>query len=335
MQPELQLAELRRVHALLRPHVVETPSREWEGGSIARLLGKGASVAVKLELFQRTGTFKARGALNTMLSLDESARARGVTAVSAGNHAVATAWAAQRLGIGAKILMPQSANPYRVQLTRELGAEIVFAPSHHAMFEMVKDLQEREGRTFVHPFEGPLAVQGSAGAGLEFAAQVAPVDVMILPVGGGGLCAGFAAAVKQSWPAVTVYGVEPAGANAMYRSFRSGKPESLDSMSTIADSLAPPRAEPWTFAACRELVEDIVLVEDRELRAAMHEIFYGLKLAVEPAGAAATAALLGPLRGRCVGKRVGIIVCGANIDSESYCRLLEQARQETGPAGGD
>jgi threonine dehydratase len=267
-----------------------------------------------------------------MLNLDAAQRARGVTAVSAGNHAVATAWAAQQLGINAKILMPQGANPYRLALARSFGAEIVIAPSHHAMFEMVKVLQEQEGRYFVHPFEGALPVQGSASAGLEFAEQVEPVDVMILPVGGGGLCAGFAAAIRQRWPAVTIYGVEPEGANAMYRSFRSGKAEVLESMSSIADSLSPPRAEPWTFAACRELVEDIVLVDDSMLRDAMLEIFYGLKLAVEPAGAATTAALLGPLRERCEGKRVGLIVCGANMDAEGYCRHISQAMADRAAA---
>jgi threonine dehydratase len=325
MHAELGIAELERVRAGIAPYIVQTPSRRWEGGSLADRIGAGTVVEVKLELFQRTGTFKARGAINTMLNLDAAQRARGVTAVSAGNHAVATAWAAQQLGINAKILMPQGANPYRLALARSFGAEIVIAPSHHAMFEMVKVLQEQEGRYFVHPFEGALPVQGSASAGLEFAEQVEPVDVMILPVGGGGLCAGFAAAIRQRWPAVTIYGVEPEGANAMYRSFRSGKAEVLESMSSIADSLSPPRAEPWTFAACRELVEDIVLVDDSMLRDAMLEIFYGLKLAVEPAGAATTAALLGPLHKRCAGKRVGLIVCGANMDAEGYCRHISQA----------
>ena len=325
MHADLRLAELERVRTQIAPWIVETPSRRWEDSSLAARLGAGTVVEVKLELFQRTGTFKARGAINTLLNLDSAQRARGITAVSAGNHAVATAWAAQQLGIHAKILMPQSANPYRLALARSFGAEIVIAPSHHAMFEMVKVLQEQEGRYFVHPFEGPLPVQGSASAGLEFTEQTEPVDVMILPVGGGGLCAGFAAAIRQHWPDVTIYGVEPEGANAMYRSFRSGKAEVLESMNSIADSLSPPRAEPWTFAACRELVEDIVLVDDTMLRDAMLEIFYGLKLAVEPAGAATTAALLGPLRERCAGKRVGLIVCGANMDAEGYCRHITQA----------
>lgn len=329
MRDELRLEVLREVRERLRPMIAQTPVWNWTGDELKSRL-EGGEVAVKLELFQHTGTFKARGALNVMLHLNEEQRARGVTAVSAGNHAVATAWAARRLGVTAKILMPKSANPYRVELTRRFGAEIVFAESHHAMFEMVKEVQAAEGRTFVHPFEGPNTVQGTATAGLEFVEQTTPVDVMILPIGGGGLCAGFATALKQVWPQVKVYGVEPVGANSMYRSFESGKPEALDAMHTIADSLAPPRAEPYTFARCREVVDEIVLVDDDQLRDAMLTVFYGLKLAVEPAGAATTAAMLGPLRERCAGKRVGIIVCGANIDPESYCRLIAEARSRRG-----
>lgn len=329
MRDELRLEVLREVRERLRPMIAQTPVWNWTGDELKSRL-EGGEVAVKLELFQHTGTFKARGALNVMLHLNEEQRARGVTAVSAGNHAVATAWAARRLGVTAKILMPKSANPYRVELTRRFGAEIVFAESHHAMFEMVKEVQAAEGRTFVHPFEGPNTVQGTATAGLEFVEQTTPVDVMILPIGGGGLCAGFATALKQVWPQVKVYGVEPVGANSMYRSFQSGKPEALDAMHTIADSLAPPRAEPYTFARCREVVDEIVLVDDDQLRDAMLTVFYGLKLAVEPAGAATTAAMLGPLRERCAGKRVGIIVCGANIDPESYCRLIAEARSRRG-----
>ena len=323
MQPELDIAQLERVSALLRDHVVETPTVIWH--ELGDRLGQGTCVLAKLELLQHTGTFKARGALNTILHLDADARARGVTAVSAGNHAVATAWAARRVGVSAKILMPQSANAMRVELTRRMGAEIVFAPSHHAMFEMVTDIQRNEGRTFVHPFEGPRAVQGSAMVGLEFAAQAGGLDVVIVAVGGGGLCAGVAAAMRQLSPQTEVHGVEPFGADSMYRSFRSGQAEKLESMSTIADSLAPPRAEPWTFAVCRELVEDIQRVDDDAMCDALLEIFLGLKLAVEPAGAAAAAALLGPLRERCIGRRVGIVICGANIDATTYASLLARA----------
>ena len=322
--PLLALDHLEAARARLASHIRVTPTWEWSPDLLQERARAPASVVFKLELFQHTGTFKVRASLNAMLMMDEDQRRRGVTAVSAGNHAVATAWAAARLGIDAKILMPKTANPFRVELTRSSGADIIFADSHHAMFEMVREIEADEGRTFIHPFEGPACVQGNATCGLEFVEQTAPVDVMVLPVGGGGLCTGFAAALRHFWPQVTIYGVEPAGADSMSQSFRSGKAEKLSAMNTIADSLAPPQAEPWTFARCRELVDDIVTVTDSEMRAAMRVLFSEMKLAVEPAGAAATAGMLGPLRTRCEGKRVGIMVCGSNIDAGSYTRLLRQ-----------
>ncbi len=145
---------------------------------------------------------------------------------------------------------------------------------------------------------------------------------MILPIGGGGLCGGFGAALKQIWPDIKIYGVEPEGANSMYLSFQQGKPVTLDQIDTIADSLAPPKAEPYTFSVCRRFVDDIVLVSNDQLKAAMRHLFYGLKLAVEPAGAAATAGLLGPLKEKIKGQRVGIIACGTNIDIEDFYRLV-------------
>ena len=277
---------------------------------------------IKLELLQVTGTFKPRGALNVILNLGQEQRNRGVTAVSAGNHAIATAYAAKAVGTSAKVVMTQNANPLRMQLARELGAEIILADNPLDAFDRVKIIEQEEGRTFIHPFEGPLTLQGTGTAGLEFAHQVPPLDAMILPIGGGGLCGGFGAALKQIWPDIKIYGVEPEGANSMYLSFQQGKPVTLDQIDTIADSLAPPKAEPYTFSVCRRFVDDIVLVSNDQLKAAMRHLFYGLKLAVEPAGAAATAGLLGPLKEKIKGQRVGIIACGTNIDIEDFYRLV-------------
>ncbi|HEY5676575.1 MAG TPA: pyridoxal-phosphate dependent enzyme, partial [Myxococcales bacterium] len=137
-------------------------------------------------------------------------------------------------------------------------------------------------------------------------------------IGGGGLCAGVAAAVKQLAPQVRIFGVEPEGADTMHRSFRSGQPEGIDKVRTIADSLGAPHAAPYSFALCRRFVDELVLVNDDQLRDAMKLIFRGAKLAVEPAGAAATAALCGPLREKLAGKQVAVIVCGANIDAQGY-----------------
>jgi threonine dehydratase len=277
---------------------------------------------VKLELFQRTGTFKARGAMNVMMNLTPEQLAKGIVAVSAGNHAIAAAYCARQMGTSARIFMPKFARKLRIERARSYGAEIILCDTQSEMFERAERAQEEDGRTFVHPFEGPLTVQGTATAGLEFTDQVPPLDAMILPIGGGGLCAGFASAIKQVWPSVKVYGVEPEGANTMSMSLSAGHPISKESVKTIADSLAPPRSEPYTFSVCKEVLDDLVLVSDEAMREAMRSLFLDLKLAVEPAGAATTAALCGPLKDKLIGMRVGVITCGANIGIEDFCELV-------------
>jgi len=177
----------------------------------------------------------------------------------------------------------------------------------------------------VHPFEGPDVAQGAGTLGLEFAEQVEGLDAVIIAIGGGGLCGGSAAAIKQSAPQCKVYGVEPEGANSMQRSFQAGEPVTLASISTIADSLAPPMALPYSFAACRRYVDEIVTVSDAEIRGGMLALYEDLKLAVEPAAGAATAALLGPLASRLAGQKVGVVVCGSIIDIESFSNHIRLA----------
>jgi threonine dehydratase len=257
-----------------------------------------------------------------MLDLPPDALARGVTAVSAGNHAMAVGYAARALGTTAKVVMPRTASPARIEGSRAYGAEVVLVEDVHAAFAKVKEIEAQEGRTFIHPFEGPLTALGTATLGLELLAQAPDLDAVIVPIGGGGLCAGVAAAVKQASPRTLVFGVEPEGADSMHRSFRAGKPESIDKVRTIADSLGAPYAAPYSFALCKRFVDDLALVTDDQLRAAMGLLFRSAKLAVEPAGAAATAALCGPLRERLAGKKVGVIVCGANIDAATFAKHL-------------
>lgn len=328
MRDELKLEAIIATRQRLGDRIVETPSLRWQGTELQRVIGDDTEVYVKLELFQRTGTFKPRGAMNVMLQLSREQLERGITAVSAGNHAIAAAYCAHQLGTSAKIFMPKVAKPLRIARARAYGPELIFCETQSEMFELAEKAREEEGRTFVHPFEGPLTVQGTATAGLEFTRQVPPLDVMILPIGGGGLCAGFASALKQAWPEITIYGVEPEGANTMSLSFARGAPVVKESVQTIADSLAPPRAEPYTFSICREMVDKIVLVSDQQLREAMRTIFYDLKLAVEPAGAATTAALCGPLRESTRGARVGVITCGANIAIPDFCQLAGEPQVE-------
>jgi len=323
MIASLTLDEIRAARQQLGDRVVTTPVHEWEGSLRAEMLGAQTRVFLKLELLQRTGTFKARGALLNMLRLTPEELARGVTAISAGNHAVAVAYAAQSLGVNAKVVMIKTANALRVELCRKYGAEIEFADNAHAGFERVKQVEAEEGRAFIHPFEGMRTALGTATLGLEFCEQVAPLDAVIVPIGGGGLCAGVASAVKLSWPDCAVYGVEPTGADSMKRSLAAGEPRSIERVATIADSLGAPYAAPITFELCRRTVEDVVLVSDDELRAAMRLMLREVKLAVEPAGASAMAALVGPLREKLRGRRVGLIVCGSNIDAATYAQLIQ------------
>jgi threonine dehydratase len=302
--------------------VVTTPVRLWEDRALARLVGPDTRVVLKEELFQRTGSFKPRGALAVMQDLSPEALARGITAVSAGNHALAVAYAAAVLRTSAKVVMPRSANPFRVQGCRELGATVELVDDVHKAFARVREIEQVEGRTFVHPFEGPLTALGTATLGLELIEQAGELDAVVVPIGGGGLCAGVAAAVKLASPRTQVLGVEPEGADSMRRSFAAGSPQSIDAVRTIADSLGAPHAAPYSFALCRRYVDDLVLVDDDALRRAMYLLFASAKLAVEPAGAAATAAMCGPLLERLRGKRVGVIVCGANIDHATFAAQL-------------
>ncbi|WP_129780941.1 threonine/serine dehydratase [Peristeroidobacter soli] len=314
----LSLADIEATQRLISQHVTRTPVFDWRGREIEARVAPDTRVNLKLELFQHSGSFKARGALSVMLRLPPDALARGVTAVSAGNHAIATAFAARQLGISAKVVMIATANPARVASARAYGAEVLLAPDGKTAFEWVERIAADEGRTFVHPFDGPFTALGTATLGLEWLQQAGQLDAVIVPIGGGGLCGGVASAVKLLQPTCKVYGVEPRGAATMHRSFAENAPVTHATNSTIADSLAPPFALPYSYQLCRANVDEIVLVDDDELRETMALLFRAMKLAVEPAGAAASAALIGPLRERLAGSRVGVLVCGANIDMASF-----------------
>ena len=315
------LDTIRAARERLGERVRETPVWQWRGDAIDDAAGAGIEVFLKLELFQYTGTFKARGALLNAMALSDDAKQRGVTAVSAGNHAIAVAFAARAVGTTAKVVMPRTANPARVALCRTYGAEVVLTDDVFAAFAEVKRIEQDEGRTFIHPFEGEITVLGTATVGYELCNQVENLDAVIVPVGGGGLIAGIACAVKQMQPRCKVYGVEPEGADSMSRSFAAGAPQKLERVDTIADSLAAPYALPYSFGVARQFVDEMVAIPDAAMQRAMALLFTDMKLAVEPAGGAATAALCGPLCERLDGKRVALVVCGTNIDRATFARL--------------
>ncbi|MCH6549895.1 MAG: threonine/serine dehydratase [Proteobacteria bacterium] len=309
---------VRVLHERLQEWLIRTPVLRCR--SLEDHLGEAFEIHAKLEFLQRTGTFKPRGALSVMLGLDAQQKEAGVTAVSAGNHAIATAFAARAIGTSAKVVMMMNANPLRVERCRDFGAEVVLADDVHSAFEVAEEIQNKEGRFFVHPFEGSDVVLGTATVGLEICEQVPDLDVVIVPIGGGGLCAGISSAVKQLKPRCEVIGVEPVGADSMHRSFASGKPESIEKVATIADSLGAPFALPISYELCKENVDELVLVSDDELKDTMGLLFRELKIAVEPACVASTAALIGPLSGRFAGKKVVTVMCGSNIDWQTFAR---------------
>ena len=321
------LADVEATAARIAPHVVRTPAVPYPGLELEDLGPADARVFLKLELLQRTGSFKVRGALANVMALDTAARARGVVAVSAGNHALAVAHAARVLGTHAKVVMPRSASPARVARCRRLGAEVVLEADVHAAFARAEAIRDGEGRTFVHPFEGPHTVAGTGTVGLEILEDVPEADAVVVPIGGGGLAAGVALAVRSRRPEVRVFGVEPTGADTMARSLAAGRPVAIDRVDTIADSLGAPHAAPLTFGLCRDHLEAVVRVDDDALCAAMALLARDAKLAVEPAGAAATAAILGPLRERLAGSTVVLVVCGANLDANTFCRLVARGER--------
>lgn len=310
------VAEITSLRDRLGERVVRTPLLRC--GALEEIAGEGTTIYAKLEVLQHTGTFKARGALAVMNGLEPEQLDAGVTAVSAGNHAIATAYAARAVGTSAKIVMLGTASPARMEACRAFGAELVLTDDIHQAFDLAETIQKNEGRIFVHPFEGPGIATGTGTIGLEICEQCEHFDTVVVPVGGGGLIGGISNAVKQLRPDSEVIGVEPAGADTMHRSFAAGRPESIDRVSTIADSLGAPFALPYSFELCRANVDQLVRVQDEELRRSMGLLFEKMKLAVEPACAAATAALFGPLRETLRGKAVVLIFCGSNIDWKTY-----------------
>ncbi len=320
--PEITPAEIEGARARLAGRIIDTPVVRLGQEAVVRLLPEGCEATTKLELFQHAGSFKARGALLAVEARAAAARAAGVVAASGGNHAMAVSWAAREAGLGAVITMPATADPVRIDFCRTMGAEVHLCAGFHEAFAEMDRIAAAEGRTVLHPFEAPAMVLGGATCGAEFAEQCAGLEVVILPVGGGGLIAGMAAAFKAAVPGIEVIGVEPMGADALARSFEAGRPVRLERAQTIADSLAAPMALPGSFALARRYVDAVVRVEDDELRAAMRAMIAGLKLMAEPACAASLAGLLGPLHATCRGKRVGLIACGSNIGPGRFAELV-------------
>lgn len=314
------LEQIRAARERIAPYIHHTPLMS------ATALGKrvGARLLLKAELFQKTGSFKPRGALNKLLSLSDEERARGVISISAGNHAQGVAYAAGILGIAATVVMPATVVRAKAEATRGYGAEVILHGTHHDLLPKAEEIQAERGLTFVAPFDDPYVIAGQGTVGLELM-EDAPdeLDAVIVPVGGGGLISGVAAAVKAISPRTRVIGVEPEGAAVMTKSLREGAAAHADTLNTIADGLAAPFAGVLNYAHTKALVDDVVLVSDDEIVAAMHLLMERAKLLPEPSGAAAYAALLaGNVGGLPPNARVAAIVSGGNLDRDRLKELL-------------
>lgn len=318
----ISTAEISAAQDILSPIMVETPTLPLTSDRWRAVLPHIAEGSLKLELFQQVGSFKARGAYLGIHALSQQQRKAGVIAASGGNHALAVAWAAQKLGIPAKIAIPEATDPMRINGCRTMGADVILCEDIAHAFDVMEQGVAQDGQTMIHPFEGRNMTIGAATCGAEFLSQYPDLEVIIVPVGGGGLIGGIGAAVKLMKPDVEVIGVEPAGADTMYRSLKKGEPVRISKVETCADSLAAPTAMPYSFGIAQTYVDEIVHVEDDELLNGMRIYQDVLGLTVEPACAASLAGAIGPLRQATTGRRVGLIACGSNIGLTRYQKLL-------------
>jgi threonine dehydratase len=287
--PPVGLADVRSAAELLRGVVSPTPM----AGSRALSEMCGGPVWLKCENLQRTGSFKIRGAYTRLARLDDEQRSRGVVAASAGNHAQGVALAAQMLGIEATVFMPEQAAIPKVGATRGYGAQVhLVGQTIDGSIAAATEFAERTGAVFVHPFDHRDIIAGQGTVGLELLEQVPDVRTVLVCTGGGGLIGGIAAAVKEQRPDVTVVGVQAAGAAAWPPSLAAGEPLALESMRTIADGIAVGQPGKVTFPQVASLVDEIMTVDDDALSRALLHCLERAKLLVEPAGAAAVAALL-------------------------------------------
>jgi threonine dehydratase len=280
----------------------------------------GARVHLKLELFQKTGSFKPRGVLNALHHLDPEARARGVISLSAGNHAQALAWGASSIGVRSTIVMPTNAQRVKIDATLGYGGEVI--QTSEDLLATALELQQSRGLTLVHPFDDLHVIAGQGTVGLEIMEDVPDADVVIIACGGGGLIAGAAAAVKAMAPGARVIGVEPEGAPGMTRSVERGEAIRLERLDTIADGLAAPFAGKHNLAHVQAFVDEMVLVSDQEIIAALGLLAERCKVVAEPAGAAAVAGLLSGRVTIPEGARVVAIVSGGNVSLERLKTLL-------------
>ncbi|MFE6280842.1 threonine/serine dehydratase [Streptomyces sp. NPDC057877] len=300
--PEIEAAAER-----IAGHVVRTPTLPSPG--LSGLLG--VPVTTKLELLQRTGSFKSRGATAKLLSLSEAERAAGVVAVSGGNHGIALAVMSAALDVKATVVMPRSAPARSVEIARDAGASVRLTDGMDEAFALVGRLRD-EGLTLVHPFDDPVVVAGQGTVGLEFADDADEVTDVLVSVGGGGLIAGVAAALRARRPGVRVWGVETEGAEAMSRALAAGGPVPVQ-LSSVVTTLSAPTVSQLTYDHVSELVTEVLVVPDREAVRGCLDLAEHAKVWAEPAAGCLLPAARRVLERVGPEARLGLVVCGGNV----------------------
>ncbi len=313
----MDINDIRSAAERIKPYVRRT-HLEYSSSLSKRL---GVHTSVKFELFQKTGAFKARGAFNKLLLMTDAERAKGVVAVSGGNHAQAVAYSSSVLGVDAVILMPANTPQVYVAATRGYGATVELQPNIGAAFERVKDF-EAEGRVFVHPFDDEVIMAGQGTVGLEILQDAPETTDIILSIGGGGLAGGVAVAAKSINPNIRMWAVETVGADAMSRAIAAGRVVEMDAITSIAKTLGAPYVSELTLSLVRKYYESVTVVTDAEAVEAMVFIAERLKVITEPA-AAVTLVAAEKLRDNFNSdSRIVLILCGGNTGVSDLCSYL-------------
>ena len=321
------LADIQAARRTLRDVIIATPILPAE--RLSQELG--ARVFLKAENTQRSGSFKLRGAYNTISRLTDAERERGVIAHSAGNHAQGVALAARLLGVPATIVMPERAPLTKVAATRRLGAEVLL---HGATFDdagaRAREIQSQRDLTYVHAFNDERVIAGQGTIGLELAEALPDLRLLIVPIGGGGLISGIALAVRALLPNVRIVGVQAAGCASIPQSLAAGEPVAAPAARTIADGIAVKRPGDLTLPIIRELVDQVAIVDDDEIARGIAYVVQNARLVVEGAGAAGVAALLSGKIVPRAGETVGVVMGGGNIDGNLLARVIEQVLVKQG-----
>ncbi|MGW1747350.1 threonine/serine dehydratase [Streptomyces sp. NPDC002092] len=312
------ISEVEAVAERIAGQVVRTPTLPSPG--LAALLG--VPVTVKLELLQRTGSFKVRGATAKLLSLSAGERAAGVVAVSGGNHGIAVAVMAAALDVKATVVMPRSAPARAIEIAEAAGASLRLTDAMDEAFALVKRLQE-EGLTLVHPFDDPVVVAGQGTVGLEFAADAGDVTDVLVSIGGGGLISGVAAALRNRRPGVRIWGVETEGAQAMSKALAAGGPVPV-ALSSVVSTLSAPSVSQLTYDHVSALVHEVLVVPDREAVQGTLDLADHAKVWAEPAAGCLLPAARQVLQRVGEGARLGLVVCGGNATTADVMGWAER-----------